>query len=161
VRGITRAITRLRDLCDEHGEDPAAPGATPEQIADIRRTFCELGFALPAALLEVYRVTLAIPGVFRDGSILHAPCVFDDMQVGDVRFLINEKEDADKEGVLWLGRGSGDLDLIIDRKGLGALRPEFRDDGTVALINPRNFESAFLDYARAEQARIRKAFESG
>lgn len=154
---ITEAVTHLRDICNEHGEEPAAPGATDEQIALIKQTFTELGFPLPTALLEVYRVTLAIPGILRDDSVLHAPCVFDHPEIGDVRFLVNEREDADKEGVLWLGRGSG-ADLIIDRDGQCALVPEFQDDGTVRLVNPTDFDAAFLDYASTQEAEIREEF---
>ena len=155
---VTNAAIRLRDVCNEHGDEPAAPGATDEQILLIKRTFSDLGFPLPTALLDVYRVTLAIPGILRDDSVLHAPCVFDHLEVGDVRFLVNEKEDADKEDVLWLGRGN-DGDLIIDRDGKVSAEPEFQDDGSVRLVDPTDFEAAFMAYVRAHETELRREFD--
>lgn len=156
---VTDAAIRLRDVCNENGDEPAAPGATDEQIVLIKRMFSDLGFPLPTALLDVYRVTLAIPGILRDDSVLHAPCVFDHLEVGDVRFLVNEKEDADKENVLWLGRGTTD-DLIIDRSGKVATEPDFQDDGSVLLVDPTDFETAFMAYVRTQEAELRSEFEA-
>ena len=156
---ITKAATRLRDLCTRHGDHPAARGATEDEIAAIKETFATLEFPLPSSLLDVYRITLGVPGVLNDQPVLMAPCTFSQPKViGHVRFLSRQLEDSRKEGVLWLGHGN-EADLIIDRDGQCALEPEFQDDGTVRLLEPTDFEAAFLAYVERHVAEITEEFE--
>jgi len=67
--------------------------------------------------------------------------------------LINQDEDADEEGVLWLGTGNRS-DLIIDRNGRCGTVPEFQEDGTVRLKDPTDFETAFLAYVQSQEAEL-------
>lgn len=151
---ITAAAIRLRDICNRHGDHPAARGAADDDIALIKRTFADLHFPLPDALIEVYRTTLAIPGVLNDMPVLMAPCPFTSKETaGYVRSLINQADTSDKEGAVWLGHGN-EGSLIIDIDGQCALGARRRADGTVELIDPMPFEDAFLAYVARHEAEL-------
>jgi hypothetical protein len=147
------AATHLAEIFTRHGVNPSARGATEAEIEDIKRTFAELEFPLPADLLDVYRVTLAIAGVVNCDPVLAAPCIFSGPPVGQVTFLMNEDEDADEEGVLWLGTGNRS-DLIIDRDGRCGTVPDFQEDGTVRLKDPTDFETAFIAYVQSQEEEL-------
>jgi hypothetical protein len=155
---IEEAAIGLKEICTRYGEHAPARGATDAEINEIKQTFTDLEFPLPAGLLEVYRVTLAIPGVLNDEPVLGAPCIFSGPSIGFVSFLIDQEDDVDTEGVLWLGRGN-EGDLIIDRDGQCALVPEFQSDRSVQLINPTDFETAFLSYVSAHEAELNREFK--
>ena len=156
---ITDAALRLKDICNRFGDDPAARGALDEEFDSIRQTFTMLEFPLPSALLDVYRVTIGIPGVLNSEPVLMTPCRFlAPPFVRHIHFLSSELEDSRKEGVLWLGRGNKG-DLIIDRDGQCALEPEFLENGTIRLVDPTDFETAFLAYVERHEKEIREAFE--
>ncbi|MBO9428264.1 hypothetical protein [Sulfitobacter sp. R18_1] len=67
--------------------------------------------------------------------------------------MINAEDDADKEGVLWLGTGNNS-DLIINRDGQCGTEPEFQKDGTVLIKNPTDFDTSFVAYVRSQAAEI-------
>jgi hypothetical protein len=158
MTAITEAAIRLRDICSRYGEHPATRGAIDAEFEAIRETFAALEFPLPSALLDVYRVTLGIPGVMNDEPVLLAPCIFNDPCSAFTSSLKNQEDDAFNEGVLWLGRGNKG-DLILDRDGQCALAPEFLEDGTIRLVSPTSFESAFLAYVDRHVAEIQAEFE--
>lgn len=138
---------------------PAARGASAAETAAIRATFAQLGFPLPTALLEVYDRTLGIPGLLNDMPILAAPCDFAAPETtGNLRFLIDEAEDAEREGALWLGHGN-DGDLMIDRDGRCGLDMEFLNDGRVHVDAMDGFEAAFVAYVERHLAELRNEFE--
>ena len=153
----TDAAKHLAEIFTRHGVHPSARGATEAEIEDIKRTFTELEFPLPTDLLDVYRTTLAIAGVVNLDPVLTAPCIFGGPPAGQVTFLISEEDDADKEGVLWLGTGNKS-DLIIDRDGQCGTEPDFQDDGTVLIKNPTDFETAFVAYVRNQEAELLAEF---
>jgi hypothetical protein len=158
MTAIADAAIRLKDICSRHGEHPATRGATDAEVTLIEETFAALEFPLPSALLDVYYVTLGIPGVLNDEAVLGAPCIFNDPSSAFVSSLKNQEDDAYQESVLWLGRGNK-ADLILDRDGQCALAPEFLQDGTIRLVEPTDFEIAFLAYVDRHVAEIQAEFE--
>ena len=50
-------------------------------------------------------------------------------------------------------------DLIIDRNGNFSAEPDFHDDGSVSLVDPTDFKTAFLAYVRTHDAELRSEFE--
>lgn len=157
MTAITDAAKQLAEIFTRLGDNPSARGATEAEIEDIKKTFAELEFPLPADLLDVYRTTLAIAGVLNHHPVLAAPCIFGGPPIGQVTFLINQDEDADEEGVLWLGTGNRS-DLIIDRNGRCGTVPEFQEDGTVRLKDPTDFETAFIAYVQSQEAELLAEF---
>jgi hypothetical protein len=151
------AAMQLTALCTRFGEHPCARGALASDIKGIEETFADLSFPLPDALIEVYRLTLGIPGILNDEPILWSPCNFTGPHIGFVAFLIDQDEDVNKEGVLWLGRGN-EGDLILDRAGNCSLAPNFQPDGSVLLAAPTSFETAFLAYVEAHISEISREF---
>lgn len=155
---IIEAAIRLKDICSRYGEHPATRGAGDIEIRHVKETFAALEFPLPSGLLEVYKVTLAIPGVVNLDPVLAAPCIFRDPSFPYVTCLINQEDDAFDEGVLWLGYGNK-ADLIIDRDGQCGFVPISQEDGTIRLVDPTDFETAFLAYVDIHVTEIRAAFE--
>jgi hypothetical protein len=151
------AAMQLTALSARFGEHPCARGAVASDMEGIRETFAELNFPLPNALIEVYRLTLGIPGILNNDPIIWSPCDFTGPQIGFVSFLIDQGEDVDKEGVLWLGRGNTG-DLILDRAGNCSLAPSFQPDGSVLLADSISFEAAFLAYVEAHIGEISRDF---
>jgi len=154
---ITDSARRLAEIFTRHGDHPVARGATDKEIDDIKKTFAELEFPLPTGLLDVYKITLAIPGLLNSDPVLGGPCIFAGPPVGQITFLINQDDDADEEGVLWLGHGNKG-DLIIDRDGQCGNEPDFQDDRTIRIKNPTDFETAFVAYVRSQEAELLAEF---
>ena len=151
------AAMQLTALCTRFGEHPCARGALASDIKGIEETFADLGFPLPDALIEVYRLTLGIPGILNNDPIIWSPCDFTGPSIGFMSFLIDQDEDVDKEGVLWLGRGN-EGDLMLDRAGNCSLAPSFQPEGSVLLADPTSFETAFLAYVEAHVSEISREF---
>lgn len=157
---ITATAVRLREICNRYGDHPAARGAAELDIARIKQTFEELRFPLPDALIEVYRTTVAIPGVLNSMPVLAAPCPFASKETAPyVVSLINQIDESDEEEALWLGFGN-EGSLIIDIDGKCALEARRRTDGTVELIDPMSFEDAFLAYVMCHEAELFDEFTS-
>ncbi len=155
---VTEAAIKLRDTCNLYGDHSAARGASEEEVILIKQTFAELRFPLPDALLDVYRTTLAIPGVLNDHPVLCAPCVFASRETAPyVSFLINQMEDSDEEGILWLGYGNK-AELMIDTDGQCAVDVIHRDEFNFELVDPADFETAFLTFVARHEAEILAAF---
>ena len=151
------AATHLAELFTRFGDCPAAPGAKEVDIAEIKKVFTEFQLPLPTDLLEVYKITLGIFGVLHCDPVLYSPCIFDGPPFSQVDTLIWEQEDAEKKGVLWLGISSKS-DLIIDLDGQCGTLPDFHEDGTVGIINPTDFETAFLAYVKDQEAELRNEY---
>lgn len=145
----------LRDAYRRYGERAVAPGATEADLARIKEAFADLGFPLPDTLIDVYRVTMGIPGLLNTGSLLVTPfdCCDDDV----LRWLNRldvANDDAYRTHVLHLGFGN-EADLLIDRDGQCGTELDFPDTGyALRLADPTDFPTAFSRFVRVHLAEI-------
>lgn len=151
--------TRLVDLCRAYGEIPPERGAKAADLREIRATFARLAFPLPEDLMDVYRVSLAIPGVTNDLPLLSAPCIFDARNGGFLSHLITQEDDVDRLGVLWLGEGNG-ASLCINRDGLCDVDPHRQPDGHWCVTQAMSFSDAFCEFARRQIADILEEYSN-
>lgn len=161
-RGMTSTEALVRAMCDAYrrfGEHDAAPGATDADVARIKEVFAELDFPLPDALIDIYRITMGIPGLVNEGSLLVAPfncCGHDIMQWLDR--LVTASDTADRENVLFLGF-SNQAELLIDRDGRCGTQPDYPETGyRVTLSDPSDFPTAFSRFAQLQLAEIADEF---
>ncbi len=156
---ISQAARHLAEICTQHGTHVSGRGANEAEIEEAKKTFADLGFPLPSDLLDVYRQTLGIPGIWTPHSILACAFQYDEPGINaDLEYLEMADYESEEEGVLWLGQ-TGRSDLLIDRDGQCSTRFEFRDDGSVELIDPTDFKTAFLEYVAKVDDELRQDSE--
>lgn len=157
---ISKAARHLAEICSKHSTLLSGRGAESFEIEEAKETFAYLGFPLPADLIAVYRETIGIAGIWSHLSILACPFRYDEPELSaSLEYLELAKEESEEEGVLWLGQTS-ETDLVMDRAGQCSTRLDFRDDGTVYLIDPTDFRSAFFDYVAEIDAELRRDGEA-
>jgi hypothetical protein len=154
MKQVRKTAEKLMLICRRHGDFGVAPGATDSQVREIEEVFAQLRYPLPDDLLDLYRLTLGIPGITNDLSILVAPCQFSWPGIEMLDLLITQRDDPDAADILWLGYGN-DGSLIMDRKGRFGVTASRRKGGTAEIVDPTDFPTAFDSFVHLQIECIR------
>lgn len=158
MNAIVEAARKLETANARLGEYPSARGADAVDIPRIKEAFVDLGFPLPSGLLDVYKVTMGIPGYLNDAPLLAAPFDFmEDTVLCRIGILEDLHDFTDLREVIIIGYGNRG-ELIIDRDGQCGVDLIIPDTGPVReLANPSDFETAFRIFAERHIRELEEA----
>jgi hypothetical protein len=147
---ITDAARRLVEAAVAADGRRPARAATCAELECATQSFADMKVPLPAGLLEVYKVTLGIPGFHYDDDMIHAPFVLP-REIARVYGLPTIRNQVMRHPMLEIGRCLR-VGLVMDMDGMFSLQPYYPDDPPTEF--PFTFEEAFPAYVEAAIAEI-------